>query len=176
MIELKYETMEELGRAYTEKFNEFGKNFKPNADEKFKVMIAESLILEYKFYRNQIEAKYKLNEKFEKTNLRLFEQSEGIKVKYEARKAKYRNKRQKALNKKLFKTFKKECKLGIRKTISDENLIFEEAEKRFNEEQELMKKARQNANHLKSIEKQSDTKLLKQRSEGNAGKKDNKAT
>lgn len=173
MIELKYETMEELGKAYADKFNELGKRFNSKADNEYKKKIADGLVLEHEFYYRQIKAKFELNKKFEKLNLKLFESSENIKVKFEARKVRYRNKRQKALNKKLFKTFKKECKFGIRKTISDENLIFEAAEKKFNAEQELLKKAKQNVKQLKKLEKKLETKLLEQRRDEDAGTKEN---
>lgn len=172
MIELKYESIEELNLAYADKFKALGDRMTKGSKED-KNKFADGLILEYNFYFRQIKAKMELNQKFEKLNLKLFESSENIKVKFEARKARYRNKRQKVLNKKLFKTFKNECKLGIRKTISDENLIFEAAEKRFNEEQELLKKAKQKAKQLKKPEKKSETKLLEQRRDEDAGTKEN---
>lgn len=172
MIELKYVSIEELNLAYADKFKQLGdRMIKGSKEDKNK--FADALILEYNFYFRQIKAKMELNQKFDKLNLKLFESSETIKVRFEARKARYENRRQKALNKKLFKTFKKECKLGIKKSVSDDKLLYETAEKEFNEEQELLKKAKQKAKQLKKPEKKSETKFLEQRRDEDAGTKEN---
>lgn len=179
MIELKYESIEELNLAYSDKFKELAeRSLKTGKEDKDK--FADGLMLEYNFYLKQIKSKMELDEKFSKLNLKLLEKSEIIKFNFNKRKQKYTNKQQKKLNKELYKTFKKECMLGIKKNVSDEKLFYDLEFKKFNEEQEILKKSKskKNKSDFKALEtsKESDTKLLEQRRDDDAGTKDDKAT